>query len=299
MLNGRRWVVAALAVLAGVAAPAHPAHAASAPPVVVAFYDGDAGDYAGLARLDEEHVTYLASTGLYLMADGGLDTAGDAKRLVALTHGKGVRVLQMVQNYRNGAFQPGDLKVLSSAAGRQGITNQIVQAVATAGGDGVDLDFEELPASLTAAFTTFVAGLATRLHTAGRKLVVDVPVDHRDYDVGGMRGAIDWLLLMAYDQHNLPGRPGPIAAYPWVQAALQQLRQEAVPRKVLLGLAGYGYDWGRGTVEPLSFSQVMQRAGSASVIQWDATAREPWYTYTASDHAATRSGSATQRACSR
>jgi len=283
MLNGRRWVVAALAVLAGVAAPAHPAHAASAPPVVVAFYDGDAGDYAGLARLDEEHVTYLASTGLYLMADGGLDTAGDAKRLVALTHGKGVRVLQMVQNYRNGAFQPGDLKVLSSAAGRQGITNQIVQAVATAGGDGVDLDFEELPASLTAAFTTFVAGLATRLHTAGRKLVVDVPVDHRDYDVGGMRGAIDWLLLMAYDQHSLAGRPGPIAAYPWVLAAVQQLSTEAGAGSVLLGLAGYGYDWGPRTVEPVSFQDAVRLAGNPAAIRWDSASREPWFTYTAGD----------------
>src|SRR5215831_825687 len=122
MLNGRWWVLLTLALLVGLTAPARPAQAAAAP-IVVAFYDGDGQDYSGLSQLDDEHPTYLAATGLYLMADGGLDSAGDATKLVALTHSKGVRVLQMVQNYRNGGFQAGDLRFLSSAAGRQGFTN--------------------------------------------------------------------------------------------------------------------------------------------------------------------------------
>jgi cellulose synthase/poly-beta-1,6-N-acetylglucosamine synthase-like glycosyltransferase/spore germination protein YaaH/peptidoglycan/xylan/chitin deacetylase (PgdA/CDA1 family) len=291
MLTGR-WGAAVtltavtLTLLVGLAAPARPAHAAAPTPVVVAFYDGDGQDYSGLAELDHEHPTYLASTGLYLMADGGLDATGDATKLVALTHAKGVRVLQMVQNYRNGAFQAGDLRVLSSAAGRQGLTNQIVQTVAAAGGDGVNLDFELLPGSLTAAFTTFVTGLADRLHSAGRKLVVDVAVDHRAVDVSRIRGSVDLLLLMAYDQHSEPDRPGPVAGYPWVRSAVQQLTREAGPDKVLLGLPGYGYDWGPGTVEPVSFQEAVRRAGTPETIRWDAASREPWFTYTASDRSA-------------
>ena len=264
--------------------PARPVHAATTAPIALACYDGDGGDYSGLARLDRDHITHLAPSGLYLAADGGLHEVGDPKTLVVLAHASDVKVFPMVQNYRDGAFQGGDLKLLASASGWQTLVTEVVQAVIDAGGDGVNLDFEQLSPTLTAPFVSFVAQLYGRLHAAGKGMIVDIPVDHRSYDVPRLQGVTDWLLLMAYDQHNLPGRPGPIAAYPWVQAALQQLRQEAVPRKVLLGLAGYGYDWGRGTVEPLSFSQVMQRAGSASVIQWDATAREPWYSYTASDH---------------
>src|SRR5216683_5857892 len=169
----------------------------------------------------------------------------------------------MVQNYRDGAFQPGDLRLLATAAGRQTLADDIFQAVADAGGDGVDLDFEQLPPALTAGFTSFVTQLSSRLHATGKKIVVDVPVDHGAYEVARLQGAADWLLLMAYDQHGAPGKPGPIAAYPWVLAAIQQLRRDAAPGKVLLGLAGYGYDWGPSSVEPLSFAQVMQRAGSA------------------------------------
>src|SRR5215469_18092609 len=120
----RRWAVllALAAAAVAVGAPTRPAAAAPPAPIVVAFYDGEAGDYSELAALDQYRVTYLATTGISLMADGGIDTAGDAQTLVALTHQKGVRVVQMVQNYRNGGFQPGDLRLLASAAGRRGLS---------------------------------------------------------------------------------------------------------------------------------------------------------------------------------
>ena len=277
-------------VLAGCAAlvclpllPVRPVRA-DAPPIVLAFYDGDTGDYTALSRLERDHVTHLAPSGLYLAADGGLHVVGDPRSLVGLAHAASVEVFPMVQNYRDGAFQAGDLRLLASAAGRQALAGEIFQAVADAGDDGVDLDLEQLPAALSAAFVSFVTELSGRLHAAGKRIVVDVPVEHGAYDVARLQGVADWLLLMAYDQHNAAGKPGAIAAYPWVRAAIQQLRRDAAPGKVLLGLAGYGYDWGPGNVEPLSFEQVMQRAGSAAAVQWDAAAREPWYSYTAADH---------------
>jgi len=273
------------ALLCVVLMPVRQAQAAAASPMVLAFYDGDSGSYSGLAELDRAHVTHLAPSGLYLDADGGLNAVGDAKTIVRLAHASDVKVLPMVQNYRDGSFQAADLELLASAAERQTLAGEIFQEVADAGADGVDLDLEQLSPRLTAPFVSFVSELSARLHAAGRKIVVDVPVDHRAYDVARLQGVSDWLLLMAYDQHNLPGKPGPVAAYAWVQAAIQQLKREVASNKVLLGLAGYGYDWGPSSVDPLSFGQALQRAGSASTIRWDTAAREPWYTYTAADGA--------------
>ena len=262
------------------------AHAVDTPRITLAFYDGDTGDYSGLAQLDSDHVSHVAPSGLYLAADGGLRAVGDLQTLVRRAHAGHVKVFPMVQNYRDGAFQSSDLRLLASTASRQALADEIARTIVGAGGDGVDLDFEQLSPALTAAFVGFATELSGRLHAAGRKLVVDVPIDHRAYDVTRLQGVSDWLLLMAYDQHSLPGRPGPIAAYPWVQAALQQLKQDVTPARTLLGLGGYGYDWGPSTVEPLSFTQVMQRAGSADAIRWDPVAREPWYAYMAADRTA-------------
>jgi peptidoglycan-N-acetylglucosamine deacetylase len=279
-------LVACVAAVCLALTPARPVQAAAATPMALAFYDADTGDYSGLARLGHDHVTHLVPSGLYLAADGGLRAVGDVRTVVNLAHAGGVKVFPMIQNYRDGAFQAGDLRGLATPAGRQALGDEILRAAAEAGGDGVDLDFEQLPPTLTAAFVTFVTDLSARLHAAGRRILLDVPVDHRAYDVPRLQAAVDWILLMAYDQHSLPGMPGPIAAYPWVRAALQQLQTEAAPGKILLGLAGYGYDWGPNAVEPVSFRQALQRAGSAAAIHWDATAREPWYAYTAPDHTA-------------
>ena len=284
--SGSLVLAACAAIVCLSLTPARPVQGAAGPPMALAFYDADTGDYSGLTKLNEDHVTHLVPSGLYLAADGGLHAVGDARTLVNLAHLRGVKVFPMVQNYRDGAFQAGDLRALTTPAGRAALVQEVLRAVAEAGGDGVDLDFEQLPATLTAPFVSFVADLSARLHAAGRRIVLDLPVDHRAYDVPHLQAAVDWLLLMAYDQHSLPGKPGPVAAFPWVRAALQQLRSEAPPGKVVLGLAGYGYDWGPAAVEPVSFRQALQRAGGAPAIRWDAAAREPWYSYTAPDHAA-------------
>ena len=279
---------------------ARPVHAATtASSIALAFFDGDRGDYSGLAHLDRDHITHLAPSGLYLAADGGLHEVGDPNTLARLAHASDVKVFPMVQNYRDGAVQGGDLKLLASASARQTLVTEVVQAVIDAGGDGVNLDFEQMSPTLTMPFVSFVAELYSRLHAAGKGMIVDIPVDHRSYDVPRLQGITDWLLLMAYDQHNLPGRPGPIAAYPWVQAALQQLRQEAAPGKVLLGSRATATT-GDGALSSRfpsarSCSEQAARASSSGTRPRASpgTPTRPLITH------ATRSGSATQRACSR
>ena len=129
--------------------PAQPVHATTTSSIALAFYDGDSGDYSGLAHLDRDHITHLTPSGLYLAADGGLHEVGDIKTVVRLAHAGDVKVFPMLQNYRDGAFQGGDLKLLASATGRQTLVTETVQAVIDAGGDGVNLDLDQLAPALT------------------------------------------------------------------------------------------------------------------------------------------------------
>ncbi len=114
---------------------------------------------------------------------------GRRRALVRLAHASDAKVFPMVQNYRDGAFQGGDLKLLASATGRQTLVAEIVQAVIDAGADGVNLDLEQLTPTLTMAFVNFVAELYGRLHGAGKAVIVDIPVDHRSYDVPRCRAS--------------------------------------------------------------------------------------------------------------
>jgi len=248
---------------------------------VLAFYDAPPGDRRDLlARIDD--LTHLAPVWFHLGANGELQGDADPD-LVVLAHQHSVQVFPVVQNYRAGAFRGEDLRTLASPAGGHALTAQIARAVSDTGADGIDLDFEELPPALSGDFATFVSELSAQLHRLGKKVVVDLPVQHRAYNARRLAASADWLLLMAYDQHSLPGEPGPIAAFPWVETALGELAHQVPANQIVLGLGGYGYDWGPKQVEPVSFASALSRAARPEVIQWDPAARAPWFAYKGAD----------------
>jgi cellulose synthase/poly-beta-1,6-N-acetylglucosamine synthase-like glycosyltransferase/peptidoglycan/xylan/chitin deacetylase (PgdA/CDA1 family)/spore germination protein YaaH len=258
---------------------ARPAPAlAAASPIKLAFYEGGGTDPTELAsRLN--HITDLAPTGEYLAADATLQVETNQRATVQLAHARGVRVFPMVQNYRDGRFRGEDLNWLESPVARRSMAAEMLRRTVEADADGVNLDFEELPAALRPAFASFVAELSDEFHAAAKRVQVDLPVNHAAYDTGALAAASDWLVLMAYDEHSLPGQPGAIAGYPWVNEALAALTREVPAGRIILGLAGYGYDWSEGKVEPLSFPEALKRAARPEAIQWDARSREPWFNY--------------------
>jgi peptidoglycan-N-acetylglucosamine deacetylase len=269
--------------LSGFFLAAQPARAqAVASPIKLAFYESGDGNLSALAsRLNR--ITDLAPTGEYLAADATLQVETDQRTIVGLAHARRVRVFPVVQNYRDGRFRSEDLEWLSSAAARRSLAAEMLRRVVETDADGINLDFEELPVSLRGAFVSFVGELSVQFHRAAKKVTVDLPVQHAAYDARALGAVSDWLVLMAYDEHSLAGQQGAIAGYPWVKEALTRLGQEVPADRIILGLAGYGYDWSPGKVEPLSFPEALKRAGRSDAIRWDGSSREPWFPYSAPD----------------
>jgi spore germination protein YaaH len=56
----------------------------------------------------------------------------------------------------------------------------------------------------------------------------------------------DAVVLMAYDQCWATSNPGPIAADAWIAANLKAKLAGHDPRRFVVALAAYGYDWPRG-----------------------------------------------------
>src|SRR5215467_14281962 len=135
-------------------------------PLTLAFYDTETDDRAQLlAHLDL--ATQLAPTGFYVTAGGQLETRGDHRSIAELAHARSVQVYPVVQNYRDGSFHGEDLGWLASPMDRRAVTAATLRAVSDVRADGVDLDFENLPAALRQDFTRFVSELSARLHLAG------------------------------------------------------------------------------------------------------------------------------------
>ena len=69
---------------------------------------------------------------------------------------------------------------------------------------------------------------------------------------------------MAYDEHDTPNAPGPVASAGFVQNVLRTFSLVVPPDKLVLGIGDYGYDWARDNSEPQTVTNaeaIAQAAG--------------------------------------
>ena len=71
----------------------------------------------------------------------------------------------------------------------------------------------------------------------------------------------DYLFLMAYDEYSNDSDPGPISSQKWIEAAVDLAAKEVSSKKIILCIAGFGYDWGaKGEAEDVTYQQALIKA---------------------------------------
>ncbi|MDR1210708.1 MAG: glycoside hydrolase [Spirochaetaceae bacterium] len=113
--------------------------------------------------------------------------------------------------------------------------------------DGLQIDFEMIPARDGETFRSFLAELKNGLE--GRMLTVALPARNRTiqndvYDYAKIRPLVDRILVMAYDEHWSSSAPGPIASMRWCRAVASYAFDVVGPEKLIMGLPFYGRAWG-------------------------------------------------------
>lgn len=191
------------------------------------------------------------------------------------------------------------VEVLTDAVRQQALIDQVMATISAKGYQGLDVDFEYIPAAQREDYAAFIRAL--RLRLAPLELPVTVALapktfarqpgllyEAHDYELLG--AAADYVLLMTYEWGYTYGPPMAVAPLPNVRQVLDYAVTAIPPEKIYLGVPYYGYDW------PLPFRQGETRARSISnqyavelaieqraEIQFDQTAQSPWFSYTAGD----------------
>ena len=109
-------------------------------------------------------------------------------------------------------------------------------------------------------------------------MAVPLPRRWHTFDYRAAGRLADRVVVMAYDQHSRSGGPGPIAGFPWVEAALRETTALVPQRKLLLGLAFYHHKWGEAGGSSGSYQQALalqQEHGADR--RWDPTHRAHWF----------------------
>jgi len=240
-------------------APVEPAHETLA----VAFYAdwGDAG-YRSLER-NIDKIDVLMPMWYHIGSDGKL-TLGSPKgkeRVMRLIREKNpdMKVMPIVNNYdkRAETWNPKQVaKLMGKRDKRELIAKRIVAEMKDEGFDGINIDLEGFKEKDRDVIVAFMKELYPRANKAGLEVSQDVIVGSAAYDHRKLSKYNDYMIPMMYDQHWKTSGPGPISSQRWYERTLRRFFQQVPPKKVLIGLGTYAYDWVPGKrAKSLTFAE--------------------------------------------
>lgn len=209
---------------------------------------------------------------------------------VSLVQSSGGDALALVNNITNGNFNSSAIhRMLTSSSARLRAISGITRILVEHGYQGVNIDFENVPASDRQYLTQFFKELSEALHAKGLLVTASFPAKTYDdkssahagaYDYAALAPYIDQVMIMTYDEHYSGGDAGPVASYPWVEKVIQYALKSYSPDQLILGIAGYGYDWNSHSGKARNYSAISNLIKKYNVSpKWDAQAKVPYFTY--------------------
>jgi len=197
-----------------------------------------------------------------------------------------IPILPMIQNAVEGRWNGARLaRLLANPTARTARIKNIVGFLETNKFQGLTIDFEEVPAKAHNDLQAFLTEMSQAFAEHGLVIVLAVPFDDDSWPYAAYAKVADFLLLMAYDQHEEEGAAGSIAGQSWFEKTLNKRMKDLDADHTIVAVGGYGYDWVRGkTTEDLSFEEVIQSArDSEADIVFDPKSANPHFSFVEDD----------------
>jgi spore germination protein len=206
----------------------------------------------------------------------------------------GMRVVPTIANITNGKWANQPIEgILHNPARTRQHANEITALVDRENYTGIDIDYEGLVAADRQVFTRFIGELATSLHAHGKILTVDVfpqtspaeaagnPLDAAQ-DLAALGRSADQVRVMAYNNHWANSPPGAVAPISWVRSVVKYSVSQVPASKVVLGVPLYGFNWGDGPAQTISWLQALRLSRQYHVPpSYNKASQAPTFSYNA------------------
>ncbi|MBT2757657.1 glycoside hydrolase family 18 [Mesobacillus foraminis] len=281
---------------------------AKTPSEVLGFYTEKEGTYPGSQPTVNSHFNSLSIIApfWYKLDDkrpGSLIdsvTADHKRKVIQSAHEKNLKVYMVVHNLFYETVEKGKQvanHVLDNDKNRNVFIQNLRNEMNQFQYDGINIDMENLYLADRDSFSLLIKELSDALHRDGKIVTVSVPANTGDsranpwspwFDYEKLGQYSDGLMIMTYDEHNPRTKPGSTASVDWTEATIRYaLKQEVPPSKILLGIAGYGWDWDttEGKAKYSSYEEVMaQKTKYKAKVQWDSRSQTPHFSYEDEKH---------------
>lgn len=156
----------------------------------------------------------------------------------------GVPIMPILSNNYQQNFRPEAIsRILHNATKRKALIDNALQQCLSHHFIGINIDIENLSENSNEYLTLFVKELSQAFHSKGLFVTQDIAPFNTDYNIKELAKYNDYLFLMAYDEHTVVSKAGPVSSQQWIQAAVDNLAKKVPEEKIVLGLGAYGYDW--------------------------------------------------------
>lgn len=233
-------------------------------------------------------------------ATGGYSTlrGWDTTPIISYAHQRGVKVMLTVTNFGSQR----NTELLTDTTKQWNLINTLIAQLQSRNGDGVNFDFETVPAAQKANMVSFcrraVRGIKAVLPAAEISLATPAVNWSDGWDLGALAGICDYLIMMGYNYYwggsTTAGPVAPVSGETYnIGRSISEdyLDAGVPPGKLLLGVPWYGYDWpvtdsGRkaattGTGTSRIYNAALALAANHTRIFDDATG-VPWISYESS-----------------
>lgn len=202
-------------------------------------------------------------------ADGTIADDDEVKQEKAITYIKKNRanlpIMPLINNFDNSTQSWNSQKLvnmLNQPASRSNLIQQLLAYVRKNQFAGVNIDFENVPDSSQANLIAFMREIYTQFHPLGLEISQSVPLDNPSFNYRELSKFNDYLILMAYDEHDASGLAGAVASQNWFAEHIRNRFKELPANKYVIAIGNYGYDWKANTPngEETSFQQSLKTA---------------------------------------
>ncbi len=164
-------------------------------------------------------------------------------------HKNKVRILPILSNYYNKRWN-GDSTfiLLKNPQTRKKLVEQIKLVVDSNEFHGINIDFENLPKKAHPYMVQFSKELYSVLHEDGYLATIDIDPEADYVNYKDLAPYYDFIFLMAYNEHYPDGEPGSISSLPFLERSLDAAMKDVASEKIILCIAGYGFDWPKDSV---------------------------------------------------
>jgi len=258
------------------------------------WWGEDTSSYNSMVK-NADAIKTIAPFWATLQADGTVSDRGgnNHETVIKTAHQKNMSVLLLVNNAKQEGNTPPVHTVLTNPALRTNAIDNFEAYIKKYGLDGINVDFEMVPAEDRDNLTAFMRELYLRFKPQGYIVSIDVFPKQNEtndvaaaYDYAELAKYADKIMIMTYDNHGMWSGPGPIADIAWVENNLKYALKFIPKEKLFLGVAAYGYDWSTQGTESLEYKTIInlaQRYGQE--VQWDEAAKSPYFSYVSDDGA--------------